>query len=535
MADRGIVHYIEAENQNVDAVPEQGYFTRIIDIIITNLNEFASLETVTTDFDPNDYNTVSDRPGDGSDIPNPDSHSQLSGIKNVKDKAKKAELQALEDELTQAYEDIENQPQRLIPAESANSIIKGVEYLMNNVVNPSYELADVKCEYPVDTVIFPLTMPTIIAGQDQVVFTDDNVVDGTVTATFTVPSSVNVVKISEIGNASCDIEVKDPYGGAGGIVWYDSTINTEDVYVYVDAGENYTLNLSVKNGSEPIVGRGITISYSNDINWGNLPTIADSDNKSGVISITPGSQTITILSSGTTTFDFTPNTNVQCINIHYEGEKLNMYSEIDGQRVSIISGYTADVPDIILPGITEVPSIDVVVSVKDSEKYTITAEGNANDEIEISWSPEINFKKYDVVLGSDYGTEEVQVCTSGLDLVCPNRVYMDGYQDQNQSESPGFVYVCSNPVRQEMRPVSSNSFSISRVSKDEIVYASKWTLISQYLREISSTFDEDSDKNFDEDGLCEITCMVKCQSRCEITCQSCYGGTCHNQHCGGLI
>lgn len=33
---------------------------------------------------------------------------------------------------------------------------------------------------------------------------------------------------------------------------------------------------------------------------------------------------------------------------------------------------------------------------------------------------------------------------------------------------------------------------------------------------------------------CQSTCQVSCQSTCQISCQNCYGGTCHDQHCGGF-
>ena len=33
-------------------------------------------------------------------------------------------------------------------------------------------------------------------------------------------------------------------------------------------------------------------------------------------------------------------------------------------------------------------------------------------------------------------------------------------------------------------------------------------------------------------GTCALTCQNSCQVSCQVSCQSCYGGTCHNQHCG---
>ena len=35
-------------------------------------------------------------------------------------------------------------------------------------------------------------------------------------------------------------------------------------------------------------------------------------------------------------------------------------------------------------------------------------------------------------------------------------------------------------------------------------------------------------------GYCQINCQVTCQYTCQLSCQNCYGGTCHNQHCGGM-
>lgn len=513
MANRGIVKYIEAENQNVGAVPEKGYFTRLCDILLINLNEYDSIQKNTTNFDPDKYNTSSSHPHDGSDIPPASQHSQLSGISDP----------AMEKELNTAKTSIANQPQWQLPADSANVIIKYTEYLMNAIVGATSQVVNVQCTYPKDTTIFPLPMPTIIAGKDQIVYTDEDIGAESVTASVTIPSTVNVVKVTPLGNDSCAITVEDQYGGAGGVTWFDSD-KDEEVYVYVDSGSSYTLNLKAKDGTG-VVGRGVTISYSNDINWGNLPTVADSDEKSGVISIAEGSESFNIGSSGTTTFTYTPKKDVIVAKVTYKGNKLNMYATIDEEKVSI-ANYEKDPLDLLNKGMT------VYMAVNSSDSYSITAEGDANSSIEISWSPEINFTEYDVLLGSDYGSQEAQVC-GNIDISCPNRVFMDGYQDQNSSQMPGYVYVCSNPTRQEIQLVPSGKFSIDRVSKNQIVYASTWSLISGYLREISSALDGNSD-DFNNQGLCSITCMVNCQSRCELACQYCYGGTCHNQHCGCL-
>lgn len=74
-------------------------------------------------------------------------------------------------------------------------------------------------------------------------------------------------------------------------------------------------------------------------------------------------------------------------------------------------------------------------------------------------------------------------------------------------------------------------FNIPNVQVNEIVYASKWTEIAQYLRQVSSKLDEY--KNWwDSNGYCARQCQTHCQSACQLSCQGCYSNTCHNQNCG---
>ena len=534
MADRNIVHYIEAEDQNVDAVPEQGYFTRLIDIIITNLEEYASNNNADKDFDPNRYNTSSSSPNDQSDVPPKNEYTQLGGIDNIKDAAKKKEFQNMRTELQKAKSSILTEKNRFLTADDANVIIKYIEYLMNAIVGAKSMVQDVQCQYPRDTTIFPLAAPTILAGKDQIVFTDADVSANMATNTISIPNTVNVVYVTGIGNEDCAITVTDPSGGAHGVTWFDSDAPGDEdgkgTYVYVDAGAEYSLTLAAKDG-RPIVGRGVNITWSQDINYGHVPTVADSDENSGVISLAAGSKTVAIPSNGTTTVSISPVQNCVRMKIHYEGEHLNMYTTIDDQRVNIVSNYDGDFPAVILPGITELPVYESVMAVRYGDTYQIVIEGDAGEDVVFSWSAEVNFEPYDVVLGSDYAAEEAQVC-SNTDISCPNRVLMNGYKDEYFKDSPGYVYVCSNPVRQEVVSIpDSSAFSISRVSKDQIVYASKWTLNSQYLRQISQKLDEEAG-NYDPNGYCGLTCQVRCQSSCELACQHCYGGTCHDQACG---
>jgi len=129
-------------------------------------------------------------------------------------------------------------------------------------------------------------------------------------------------------------------------------------------------------------------------------------------------------------------------------------------------------------------------------------------------------------------TSNVNLC-GNISIVCPNRVKQYDWKNEGSSDDPGYVWICNNILRQEVIYVSGalTGAAIPSVAVGGIIYASTFDAISTNLRLISAALD--SYIGFWRDGLCVRTCQVSCQRPCMLSCQSCYGGTCHNQNCGG--
>lgn len=62
--------------------------------------------------------------------------------------------------------------------------------------------------------------------------------------------------------------------------------------------------------------------------------------------------------------------------------------------------------------------------------------------------------------------------------------------------------------------------------------ASLYTAIIANLTLISTNLDS-VNSYWDANDVCARNCQVSCQAACQLACQSCYGGTCHDQNCGG--
>lgn len=126
--------------------------------------------------------------------------------------------------------------------------------------------------------------------------------------------------------------------------------------------------------------------------------------------------------------------------------------------------------------------------------------------------------------------EEAIICTNpGLE--CENRRQEYGYNKINES-SPGYVWVCTNTSRIETYTITAGTaISISRVKAGDVVYASTFTTIAQYLRQVSQALDGYGSW-WDPSGHCARNCQVACQETCQLSCQHCVTSTCHNQNCG---
>lgn len=68
--------------------------------------------------------------------------------------------------------------------------------------------------------------------------------------------------------------------------------------------------------------------------------------------------------------------------------------------------------------------------------------------------------------------------------------------------------------------------------QDSVPKIDKINLMINNLKTISSNLDNTYSRYF-SNSYCKVSCQVKCQYACQLACQSCYGGTCHNQNCGG--
>jgi hypothetical protein len=98
----------------------------------------------------------------------------------------------------------------------------------------------------------------------------------------------------------------------------------------------------------------------------------------------------------------------------------------------------------------------------------------------------------------------------------------------------GYVYVCTKPTRTviQYQPSSNGGTAITSVNKGDLILASTYTTIAANLRAVSSMLDNYAGW-WDVNGYCALSCQVACQRACMLACQSCYGGTCHDQNCGG--
>lgn len=499
MANRGIVKYSEAEDQVVDTVPEKGYFLRLIDIILINLNERDS------------YNRAQNAGAiDASKLAEAqNTYTQLSGIEKTSDRTT----------LENAKFNLNNGVN--LPASDANTIIKYTEELVNSVAISTTQVKYITCTYPRESTIVPTDDYEFPTGTKLIVATKE---DTELDVDFTVPEGVNVLKIEPYNMSILDAgstfklyqEVYEE-STTSQIVVYDSSDPNQQssVYVYVDSGESLELTGEYTTTSKYITGTGIKISYSQEINY-TTPTVNLSEDF--VLDVESGSSSYSIPASGSTTVSFTVPDNINTIAIGdgYHGNALHV---TDADSVEWCNYPTKP---------TKLPSY---VAVTAGEEYTLTVSGTALTSFDISYSKDINFHMPDIFTGS-YSASTVNLC-SNLNISCPNRQYRYGYKDQASATEPGYVILCTSSSRPITVTAGAGNLAITRVNSGEIVYASTWTYIAQYLRQVSSAMDKWK-ISWTDNGRCNLTCMTACQTACQLTCQRCFGGTCHNQHCGGI-
>lgn len=130
-------------------------------------------------------------------------------------------------------------------------------------------------------------------------------------------------------------------------------------------------------------------------------------------------------------------------------------------------------------------------------------------------------------------TSAERLC-GNVSITCPNRVIRYGWKDTSSADDPGFVNICSNINRPTIVYVAGGVAAdpMPYVNRGDIIYANTFAALSLNLRLVSAALDSYNDW-WDINGVCARLCQVACQRACMLSCQSCYGGTCHNQNCGG--
>lgn len=74
---------------------------------------------------------------------------------------------------------------------------------------------------------------------------------------------------------------------------------------------------------------------------------------------------------------------------------------------------------------------------------------------------------------------------------------------------------------------------INMISQGDTIRADDAKAIYDLCKSISTVLSNHSWHYWKDNGTCGLTCQAACQTTCQLACQSCYGGTCHDKHCGG--
>ena len=130
-------------------------------------------------------------------------------------------------------------------------------------------------------------------------------------------------------------------------------------------------------------------------------------------------------------------------------------------------------------------------------------------------------------------TKVVNLC-GNASIECSNRSRLYSWKSTSSAVDPGYVNICNNSKRQVVVNIqgSISAIPVPTVNKGDIIYASTFTAIATNLRLISKTLDGYT--SWWNNGSCAKTCQTSCQRACMLSCQNCYGGTCHDQNCGGF-
>lgn len=428
MADRGIVHYEEIKDAYTNDYPNRNYFSHIIDVILTNLNERDSI------------NKIVDNPAHHTN-----KDTQLSGINN---KTAETELNNAKNSINAA-----NSPLR---AADVNTIITNTEDLASTVAKPTTSTRVVNCEYYRSGLIVPTsyvpdhsgtysTLQITIGKYDSLTTNDGKQIIFSGFSNLDPDYMQEITGYSEIpkfGQLDPKLIVVD--------ATFSATIAAVFTYYIYDES-----SFQITNPKTVIVFEGSTNTFPSNISDGGFSfNITD------------------------TAFEFSISDVIQTV---------------DGRMSYYSSG-------------------EIVDELNASEETT--------DELYAYLS--IN-KALDIA-------EEAVICTNPA-LECENRRREYGYNKINEL-SPGYVWVCTNTSRVETYTITAGSaVNIAKVNAGDVVYASTFTTIAQYLRQVSQALDAYKSW-WDNNGYCARNCQTSCQTACELACQHCVTSTCHDQNCG---
>ena len=399
MADRWLVQYEEVQDQYPGDVPVRSYFSHMIDVILININERDSINTIASD---PAHNTNKDY--------------QLGGIKDKN----------VETALNNAKTRVNNTNEPLYAAD-VNTMITNVEDLATTMVKPTTATRVITCTYVQPTYMVPSSWtPSQVGGDVQSIEITINHREGTtgteyrtVMSGFTSLASDYIQEITHINED--DIT---PFGQLAPTL--------------VNISDTETVNII-----------GFFGVYDQDKD----DTGADLVNQRTII-----------------VFD-------TMLNLKNTNDDLLCYAELE-----------TVVPELFVADNT-VDNIDVSMAF--------------NDEMAVA--------------------QEFNSC-GNTGIECANRQRIYGYRLMGTTE-PDYVWNCTNSQRTETYTITSGSkVTITKVNPDEVVYASTFTTLAKYLRQVSQALD--GYKNWwGSNGYCVRKCQTSCQATCQLSCQSCYSNT----------
>lgn len=132
--------------------------------------------------------------------------------------------------------------------------------------------------------------------------------------------------------------------------------------------------------------------------------------------------------------------------------------------------------------------------------------------------------------------QTITLCTN-TSISCPNRTKLTGWVRTDSADPTAIVNVCTNTRRSQIVYNGGTTIAnpIPTVNPGEFVKADTFNLIIANLIAVNNSLDSYKDWwDGHCSGACQLTCQVTCQTSCQLACQNCYGGTCHNQNCGGF-